>query len=160
VAVIVWLAGFAHAAEPQPTIKSYQDIGRSLLIVGQTGKPIGETILVRGVKKTRAKGPAATFEAATVNGQKLVTILNAPAIAHWPDGTQAVLRGREVGRVGFRYGHQLGLQPKEAASYQAHQDIILEFVPDEVVEPRELKLRSEPTGVLPDVGKDLNSTGS
>jgi hypothetical protein len=118
------------------------EIGSKVLILGQLGVPIGETVTVSGVKK--ANGPLADyFWVDTVNGKKLSGVrgIQVEGIANWPDGTRATLRGHEVGTIRFLSLRDGNTDPRNKR-FKPHQTIFLSFRVKTIVNPKNLKLKA------------------
>src|ERR1700749_5051208 len=99
--IIALLSLLAGCARPHHEI-SLADIGRSTVVLGELGRPIGEELTIHG----RSQPPGgnnggASFLVDRVNGKKLNQPLNLDVLGidHWLEGTEATIRGYENGKI-------------------------------------------------------------
>jgi hypothetical protein len=102
VACISLLTGCAKPHQKIPLT----EIGQRTIVLGLLGRPIGEELTIHGRKQTpRQDNGGNSFLVDRVNGQKFdhPVGLNVLGINHWPEGTEATIRGYEDGEI--RYEH-------------------------------------------------------
>jgi hypothetical protein len=129
----------AIAAEPAPTQMQAGEIGNRTIILGDLGHPIGEELTIHGKKVTN--GPLHQFRVDTVNNQLLEhsMAVNIEGIDQWSDGTEATMRGCELGEIRYRHIEDGNFGPDDPR-FKSHQMIFLSFHPTKLLEPNGLKI--------------------
>jgi hypothetical protein len=92
VALLLVAALLSLGAKPTPTEIPVSAIGESVLLIGQLGEEIGETVTIEGIKKTQGEG---NFKVHSVRGKSHKADLWIDGIDSWPEGTRATFTGRE-----------------------------------------------------------------
>ena len=123
---------------PAAKVKA-SEIGNGIIILGDLGHPIGEDLTIHGTKTTN--GPGIEFRVDKVNNQILdrsmgITI---DGIDQWPDGTEATMRGYEVGTIRYLHLEDTNFGSNDPR-YKLHQTIFLSFRPTKILEPKGLKI--------------------
>jgi hypothetical protein len=138
------LAGCAATKSRVPV----SDIGRRTIVFGGLGHPVGEELTIHGQKISEAhrNGPLeeGSFLVDTVDGQKLdvPVVVRVRGIHEWPGDTIATIRGYEVGTIRFEHIDDANYGPDDPR-FKPHQVIWMFFEPQDVVQPKSLKIGDE-----------------
>jgi hypothetical protein len=129
----------AVAAEPAPAQLQAGEIGNRTIILGYLGHPIGEELTIHGKKLTHL--PLIEFRVDTVNDKKLERTMGITidGIDQWPDGTEATMRGYEVGEIRYQHMEDGNYGPDDPR-FRSRQMIFLSFRPTKLLEPNGLKI--------------------
>jgi len=119
----------------------YDDIPSKTVILGRLGIPIGRPALLHGKKARRGPNPNC-FIVDKINGQPVppgtdIYVENT-GISKWADGTEATLRGHEVGTVRYRTMHDGNFDDADPR-FHPEQRVFLDFVIEKVIEPQGLQ---------------------
>ena len=121
------------------TAVSCSEIGRTILIQGELGKPVGSEITITGEK--RANGPFADdFWVETVDGKALKKGITVPGIETWPDGTKATLRGYEEGKLRYLHLDETNFGPHDSRWHGPYQTLFMTFRVIKVIAPTGLRI--------------------
>ena len=116
------------------------DIRARVVILGDLGQPIGETVTIHGTTVRPGKGDEVDIAVDSVNGKPLRprTTVQIKGIAHWPIGAEVEIRGQEVGTVTFTNINHGGWARNDPR-FVLRQVLYLSFRGHEVISPRNLK---------------------
>jgi hypothetical protein len=135
----------AGAVSPGPSKAAqrlpYNEIGNTVLIDGDLGRPVGSVVRIQGYKQ--ANGPLANwFWVERIDGKPLETTRGVlvSGISNWKDGTKATLTGYEIGILKFRSLKETNFGPDDPRWHGPHQVLDLTFEVERVEEPSELIL--------------------
>ena len=140
VAISFMLAGCATTKSRVPL----SDIGRQTVILGELGRPIGEEVTIHGhTQAPNIPNHGTTFLADSVDGKKLERPvgLDIRGILGWPDGTEAIIRGYEFGRIQYLHSDDGNGPPGDPdPRFKTYQIIWMSFEPLEIISPKNLKI--------------------
>ena len=123
-----------------PRIVDAEDVGYKSVIHGALYRPIGEEMTIHG---TKFDGMWTTFRVDSVNGEKVSGLeIHVLGATHWPKGTEATIRGKEVSKIFLRQPGDFNSSPDDLSN-KDRQIIVCAFKPLEVLEPKELALEEE-----------------
>lgn len=91
-----------HSSIPAPatTVSELpaREIGRSVVVIGDLGVPLGTTVTIKGY----SEGPGwGFFTVQEVNGKKHNAQILVDGAHNWKKGTEATLEGYEYGQIGL-----------------------------------------------------------
>lgn len=116
------------------------DVGDKFEIIGDLGLPVGTPVTITGIK--RSNGPYdCWFAISTIDGKKANQGILIEEISHWPNGTEATLRGKEIGSL--YYSNQAGgnYGPNDSRWKGPQQSLTLTFKIESIVTPKKLSLQ-------------------
>jgi hypothetical protein len=140
--IIAALAFMLAGCVANKSLVASSDIGRRTVILGDLGRPIGEEVTIHGRTQTpNIYNGGASFLVDSVDGQKLErsVALNVRGITGWVVGTEATIRGYEVGDIRFEHIDDLNFGPDDPR-FKTHQVIWMSFEPLEIIAPKNLKI--------------------
>ena len=131
------MLGVTSAVEKQEV--SANAIGSTIIVIGDLGLPVGKVVTIIGRKVHEGPG-GNQFRVTSVDGRTINMGINVRGIEEWPDGTEATLKGAEVGTLKFLTKEMTNYGKDDPRWKAPHQQLFLEFVVDNIVSPANLRL--------------------
>jgi hypothetical protein len=123
------------------------DIGRTVIVLGNLGRPLGEKMTIQGRKLTTEDGLKGdtTFEVQKIDGEALdrPRRVNIDGIGSWVRHQEATIVGYERGTIQFLYAEHTSLSLEAALKFTPRQRAFVEFVPYRVEAPDGTKLNAK-----------------
>lgn len=136
-ALLLLLLGVSWAEEKQEILANA--VGTKVVIIGNLGVPVGKVVTIAGSKVREGPGDR-QFRVTSVDGQKINMRIEVEGIKNWPDGTEATLKGAEVGTLKMLTLEMTNYGPNDPRWKGAQQHLFLEFKVEKIVTPIHLRL--------------------